>query len=236
MFFIIFILFIDPETNTDSLKGLIENNLNVSSVVELNDEYRRLRMFDSANIYLKKYEIQLGYEEQAQVNYLMGDNLLFNGELLSAREQYLKTVAKFSNAKYANEALERLHLLESARKDTVLSKKLVKSIYLYEIKEIKSAEDSLKSLVKTGVGDYALYYLSLVYFLKVDFNQALSALEQLNKDFPAHRIHQAKLLMAEVYIRMGKETEGRKMLEELIIKHPNSPVAVKARELLRYLR
>jgi len=236
MFFIIFILFIDPETNTDSLKGLIENNLNVSSVVELNDEYRRLRMFDSANIYLKKYEIQLGYEEQAQVNYLMGDNLLFNGELLSAREQYLKTVAKFSNAKYANEALERLHLLESARKDTVLLKKLVKSIYLYEIKEIKSAEDSLKSLVKTGVGDYALYYLSLVYFLKVDFNQALSALEQLNKDFPAHRIHQAKLLMAEVYIRMGKETEGRKMLEELIIKHPNSPVAVKARELLRYLR
>ncbi len=230
--FVIYFLFAENNTNIDSLKILFEKNPNIFLMIELNRAYLSLRMFDSANTYLKKYENQFGFEEQAQLNYLMGDNLLFKGNLLSAREQYLKTAARFSSANYANEALERLHLMESARKDTMLLKKLIAGIYLYEIKDIKSAEDSLKNLVKTPIGDYALYFLSLVYAFKGEQNMVLSILEQLQKDFPAHRIHQAKLLLAETYIKIGKKAEGRKILEELVIKHPNSPTAIRAKAIL----
>lgn len=230
--FVIYFLFAENKTNIDSLKAQFENNPNLLLMIELNRAFLYLRMFDSANTYLKKYENQFGFEEQTQLNYLMGDNLLFKGNLLSAREQYLKTAARFSSAIYANEALERLHLMESARKDTMLLKKLVAGIYLYEIKDIKSAEDSLKNLVKTPIGDYALYYLSLVYALKGEQNMVLSTLEQLQNDFPAHRIHQAKLLLAETYIKIGKKSEGRKILEDLVIKHPNSPTAIRAKVIL----
>lgn len=230
--FVIYFLFAENKTNIDSLKAQFENNPNLLLMIELNRAFLYLRMFDSANTYLKKYENQFGFEEQTQLNYLMGDNLLFKGNLLSAREQYLKTAARFSSAIYANEALERLHLMESARKDTMLLKKLVAGIYLYEIKDIKSAEDSLKNLIKTPIGDYALYYLSLVYALKGEQNMVLSTLEQLQNDFPAHRIHQAKLLLAETYIKIGKKSEGRKILEDLVIKHPNSPTAIRAKVIL----
>lgn len=234
--FLISILFTEINPNIDSLKILFEKKTDFQALVELNRVYQNLKMFDSANIYLKKYENQYGSEEQAQLNYLIGDNLLFKGELLPAREQYLKTVARFSSANYANEALERLHLMESARKDTILLKRLARVIFLYEIKDTKSAEDSLKNLIKTVVGDYALYYLALVYASKGEQNMVLSTLEQLEKDFSGHRIHSAKLLMAETYFRLGKKLAGKKMLEELVIKYPNSPSAIRARELLKQLK
>ncbi|MEO0190950.1 MAG: hypothetical protein ABIL18_08210, partial [candidate division WOR-3 bacterium] len=145
---------------------MIEINPDYHCILELNNAYRRSWLFDSANNYLKKYEDRFGFEEQAEFNYLIGENLFFKGELLSAREQYLKTAAKYSNAKYANDALERLYLFESARKDTLLLKKLGKVINLYEIGELKPAEDSLRNLIKTVIGDYALYYLALVYYQK----------------------------------------------------------------------
>ncbi len=234
---ILFFILSSTELNThiDSLKTLLEQSLNFQDLLELNNAYQHLRMFDSANIYLKKYENKFGFEEQAQLIFLIGDNLLFKGELLSAREQYLKAVAKFSSAKYANEALERLYLLESARKDTLVLKRFLHSVYLYEIREIKMAEDSLKALIKTTAGEYALYYLSLIYVSRNELGKALSALEQLNADYPENQIYHAKLLMAEIYQKNGKEKEARKLLEDLIVKHPNSPAAIRARELLKNL-
>ncbi len=227
---IVLILFLGP---IDSLKNLIEVKHEYLYLIELNEAYRRLGLFDSANDCLKKYENRFGFEEQAEINYLVGENLFFKGELLASREQYLKTVARFSNARYANEALERLHLLESARKDTTLLKRLIKSIYWYEINNLQTSEDSLKKLTKTHLGDFALFYLSLVYVKRNEFNQALAALEELKKEFPANRIHRAKILVAEIYIKMGKEQEGIKLLEELVVKYPNSPVGIKAKEILK---
>ncbi len=232
---ILFIILSSTEliTHIDSLKCRLEQNLNFQELLKLNNAYQHLKMFDSANVFLKKYENRFGFEEQAQLNFLIGDNLLFKGEPLSAREQYLKTVARFSSAKYANEALERLYLLESARKDTVALKRLLHAVYLFEIRETEMAEDSLKALIRTVAGEYALYYLSLVYVAKNELGKALSALEQLNVDYPKNQIYQAKLLMAEICHRSGRKKEARKLLEDLIVKHPNSPAAIRARELLK---
>ncbi len=219
----------------DSLKSLIAHNSDFSLITELNNRYIRSGMFDSANVYLKKYEGRYAFEEQAQMNYLMAENFLFKGDLQSARDQYLRTVARFSNARYANEALDRLHLFESTRKDTVVLKRFIKAIYFYETGEINRAEDSLKVLVNSTVGDYALYSLALVYQLRKDHNQALSALEQLEKDFPANRIHEAKILIAEIYFELGRVKEARKILEGIIVKNPSAPISIKAREILRNL-
>ncbi|MGB9720285.1 MAG: tetratricopeptide repeat protein [bacterium] len=236
IFSVFLVIVVQQNSAIDSIKNLIEDNQNFTLIIELNDNYRKLEMFDSANAYLKKYENQYESEEQAQLNYLIAENLFFKGELLLAREQYLRTVAKFSNARYANEALERLYLFESARKDTVLFKKLIRSIYHYEIRKLKMAEDSLRALVNTSIGGYALYYLALIHNDKKEFGHALSALEQLNKDFPANRIHQAKILTAEIYYEIGKKKEAVKLLEELVVKYPNAPIGIKARELLKHAR
>ncbi|MCX7994346.1 MAG: tetratricopeptide repeat protein [candidate division WOR-3 bacterium] len=222
-------------TSLDSLQNLLAADFKFKYIIESNSAYLKAGLFDSACSFLKKYESWLGFEEQAQINFLMGDNLFFKTDLFAAREQYLKTVAKYSNAKYANDALERLHLFESARKDTVMLKRLARGIYLYEIKELKLAEDSLKNLIKTDIGDYALYYLALVYNQKDEYNQALSAIEQLQKDFPASRIHQARLLVAEIYLKIGKEKEAVKILEEMVVKHPNTPSGIRSKEILKKL-
>jgi tetratricopeptide (TPR) repeat protein len=227
------IIFLLLSVSLDSLKLLIENTKDFNCLLKLNDEYRRLGLFDTANKYLKNYEKLFGFEEEAQLNYLIGENLFFKCALLNAREQYLITVARFSNARYANESLERLHLFESARKDTILLKKLARSIYFYEIKDFKHSEDSLKALIKTSIGDYALYYLSLIYYQNKNFDQALSALEELHRDFPANRIHQAILLKAEIYFSIGRERDGIKILQDIIIKKPNSPIGIRAREILK---
>jgi tetratricopeptide (TPR) repeat protein len=230
---LLIILFQLNSSEIDSLKNLIAHNPDFSLITALNNYYIRSGMFDSANVYLKKYEDRYAFEEQAQLNYLMAENFLFKGDLQSARDQYLRTVARFSNARYANEALDKLHLLESTRKDTVVLKRFIKAIYSYETGEINLAEDSLKILVNSTVGDYALYYLAMVYHHRKDHNQALSALEQLKKDFPANRIHEAKILIAEIYFELGKEKDAKKILEEIIVKDPSGPISIKAREILR---
>ncbi|MEO0161928.1 MAG: tetratricopeptide repeat protein, partial [candidate division WOR-3 bacterium] len=145
------------------------------------------------------------------------------------------TVAKYPNARAANDALERLHLFESVRNDTTTLKRFARAIYLYEIKDWESAQDSLKNLSRTGIGDYAWYYLALIYEKRGEYNQALSALEQLIRDFPASRIHQTRLLVAEIYLKTGKKKEGVKILEELVVKYPNLPVGIRAKERLKNL-
>lgn len=233
---IVFFIFLQLLTPIDSLKHLVEKEFSFNHIIELNRSFIKSRLFDSANTYLSKYAERFDKEAQAHLNYLIGDNLFFKTELVSAREQYLRTAARFSNTRYANNALERLYLFESSRRDTLLLKRFARAIYLFEINDLRLAEDSLKNLIKTTIGDYVLYYLSLLYTQKNEYHQALSALEQLSKDFPASRIYQAKILTAEMNFKIGREKEAVRILEDLVIKYPNLPVGIRARETLSRLK
>jgi len=233
--FSIFFLISDVEfrTKIDSLENLIAQKPQLSLILELNNLYRQAEKFDSGTIILRKYEDVMLPKERPYLIYNIGENYLFAGKLLDAREHYLETTARFSKSEIANEALERLYLIEVARKDTILLKRLARSICAFEMENLKAAEDSLKNLLKTSLGDYAYFYLALVYNKKGEFPLALGALDELNKNSPNHSIHKAYLLYAEINLKLGNKKKTKEILEELIIKMPQTIYSVQAKELLK---
>lgn len=233
MIFILFIITAELQPKIDSLKNLIKNNPQLNLILELNNLYRLSAKFDSGNIVLKEYEKNARPEQRPYLIYNIGENSLFAGKILEAREKYLETVARFSKSEIANEALERLYLIEIGQKDTTLLKRLAKSICLFETAQLDIAEDSLKGLLKTSLGDYSYYYLALVYNGKGDLPLALSALGELNKNSPEHKIHKATFLAAEINLALGNKKNAQKILEDLIIIEPNSIYGVRAREMLK---
>ena len=85
------------------------------------------------------------------------------------------------------------------------------------------------------IGALAYYDLALLYMRKDDLSQALSSLKELNKSFPSHKIHNAVLLLAEIYLQLNDEKEARGILEDLIVKAPASIYAVQARQMLKQI-
>ena len=231
--FVFFNLTID--TKIDSLKASIHQNPRLETIIELNKCYF-LAERDSLGIaLLKEYSNRLGGHADALIALNLGDDYLYTGEILKARNEYLRLVNRYSGSEFANDGLERLYMIERARTDTMRLKILGYSIFLYESEQTEQALDSLKPLIKTRLGDYALYYIALTYIKRDDLGQALSALDDLNSLFPDHKVHNAILVQAEVYIGLGKVKEARTILEQLIVRAPSSIYAVKARTLLESL-
>lgn len=231
---ILLFIFLSLELNTkiDSLNIVVKRNPQLLPVIELNRCYF-LAGKDSLGIeLLKKYSNRLGAYADALIALHLADDYLYTGDILKARNEYLKLVNHYSGSEFANDALEKLYMIEKARADKAKLKSLGYSIFLYQSDQTDAALDSLKPLIKTRLGDYALYYLALTYIKIDDLAQALSALENLNSLFPDHKIHNAILFQAEVYIGLDKKKEARAILEELIVRAPNSIYAVKARLLL----
>ena len=181
---------------------------------------------------LTDYYDRLGTYANASIALHLADDYLYTGDILKARSEYLSLVNRYPDSEFANDALEKLYMIEKARADTLKFKSLGYAIFLLHSGQIDAARDSLKPLVKSKLGDYALYYLALTFIKLDDLPQALTALADLNSLFQEHKIHNAILLQAEVYIDLDKIKEARKILEELIVRAPNSIYAVKARALL----
>jgi tetratricopeptide (TPR) repeat protein len=231
---ILFILFLslDLSAKIDSLESVVSQYPQLASILELNMCYF-LAGKDSLGIeLLKKHYDRLDAYANASMSLYLAHDYLYTGDILKARNEYLKLVSRYASSEFANDALERLYMIEKVRIDTVKFKSLGYSIFLYESDQLDAALDSLKTLIKTPLGDYALYYLALTYMKMDDLAQALSALDELNSSFADHKIHNAIILQAEIYIDLDKIKEARTILEELIVRAPNSIYAVKARALL----
>ncbi len=229
---IIIFFFFQFQSPVDSLKAIFSQKQDIDLLIQINNLYRLADKFDSANIFLKECERYIEKDRFPLLSFLIAENLFFAGEILNAREKYLGVVARFSNNEVANNALERLYLIEMARKDTVALKGLARAICLIETDQLDSAEKSLKDLINGAIHEYALYYLALCYYKKDELNLALAILKDLDKDFKNHKIYPSKFLLAETYIKLKLYKEARKVLEDLIVAEPNSAWAVRARQML----
>ena len=223
------------DTKIDSLEISVQTNPQLSSIIELNKYYFLAGKDDLGIALLKEYSNRLGGHADALIALNLGNDYLYTGEILKARNEYLRLVNSYSGSEFANDGIERLYMIERARTDTVRLKTLGYAIFLYESDQTEQALDSLRSLIKTRLGDYALYYIALIHMKLDDLGQALSALDDLNTQFPDNKIHNAILVKAEVYIGLGKTKEARTILEQLIVRAPKSIYAVKARTLLETL-
>jgi TolA-binding protein len=231
LFCLLFIL--GSDTTVDSLKSILEQNPNMLAVIELNKRYLQRDEFDNGIVLLEKYESEFTQAEQPLLMYVLANNYFFAGKVVQAREEYMKLISRFPHSEIANDALERIYLIEEARKDTILLKKLAYSICLLETEQFTRVTDSLKVLLKTTVGPYAYYYLALLYYTDDELALALATIQELNKSFPEHTIAPAFLLLAEIHLKLGTKNEAQKILENLIIKNPSSIYALRARQMLQ---
>lgn len=230
---ILFLL--STDSTIDSLKALLAQRPQLPIVLELHNEYLSNQDFDSALQLLQLYETRFGSHERVTVSLLLGDTYLFSGDILSAREKYLRTVIRDPRSEYANNALEMLYLIETARDDTVALKRLGRALCFFQTQQYETAQDSLKQLLKTNIAPYAFYYLARIYEEQDNVPLAIGTLQQLNEMYPDHTIHSAYLYLAELYRRSDKSELAREILEEVMVGAPHSIYAVRAREMLSAL-
>jgi tetratricopeptide (TPR) repeat protein len=205
------------------------------SLVELNRRFCSEGRFDEAVKMLGACEEYAPVGEKGMINYLIAEDHLFAGKIIDARQHYLMTAARFSGTAIANDALDRLYLIEVCRRDTALMKRLVRALCCQETSRLVEAEESLKILIPTALGDYALYFTALNFEAQNRIPLALSALHELAAKFPGHTIHAAGLLAARLQVQLKNYKAAGAILESLIVEKPETIYAVQARAMLKEL-
>lgn len=232
IFSIILLILYTGATIEDSLLLELDKNTSMKTIEALNTYYVQHDEYNKATILLEEYENKVDWNEQAVICLLIADNLLYRGSLLGARDKYLLVVSRYTKSPAANDALERLYMLESARVDTFTLKRLTYALSRLYCEQWDVAEDSLKQLLDTPLTLLVYYHLALLYEKICDMPLALSTLDALEQRCPAHNLLSVPLLRAEIYIASEKFDQACTILEDLIIKYPQSIYAVRARSLL----
>lgn len=230
------VVFTDPVMVADSLHAELDKEIRMSTIEALNQWYVQQGNYGGALALLRTYENDVSWNDQAVIHVLIGDNLLYAGSLLPAREEYITVVSRYTKSGAANDALERLYLLETARIDTLALKRLVHALSRIYAQQWAIAEDSLKILLETRVGIQAYYYLAMLYRNTGDIPLALGALDALMRKYSDDQNLNVPLLRAELYILSDRTEQARAILEDLIIQYPRSIHAVRARALLTSLQ
>jgi FimV-like protein len=174
-------------------------------------------------------------DERPRLAFQLAENHLYQGRFLLARDKYLETVARYARSSVANDALERLYLLESGRKDTLLLYRLVRALS-FRPGNPAQCRDSLKGLLSTAAADQAYYYLGQVLEELGDPAAALAAYAELERNFPDHNFHRVPLREAQIYIQLGDKKKAREILENLLVRDPASMYAGRAREMLKKIK
>jgi tetratricopeptide (TPR) repeat protein len=170
--------------------------------------------------------------DRSRIRFELGNVFMYAGEIAKAYDTYLHLMGRYPQQEIANDAAERLYLIETVRDDTVLMKRLANVVRLYEIGRCDEAVDSSRVLLRSRVGAHAYYYLALAYRSKGDLSLTLSALDEMNARYTDHKIYEAFFLQASVYMIAGEVDEAREILEDLIVSAPNTIYAYRARQKL----
>jgi FimV-like protein len=231
---ILFLLLVtaDLQVRIDSLNRLIKNEPRSELVLQLNRLFLQAGQPDSGTALLFRFEPVVTAEERPEIAFQLAENLLYRGRFLDARDKYLETVGRYARSSRANDALERLYLLESGRRDTLLLCRLARALSLRP-DDPAQCRDSLKNLLSTPVADQAYYYLGQVLEDLGDPPAALAAYAELEQKFPGHNFHRIPLREAELYIKLGDKKKAREILESLLVRDPASMYAGQAREMLK---
>lgn len=221
------------EARIDSLENSYAQHRQIETLLEITKCYIAIGEYHKSIELLKANERYFGKDsEKARLMFANGSVYLFAGEIVKAHEMYLRLMSSYPKLDIANDAAERLYMIETAQDDTVQLKRLVNLVRLFEIGQDRLAIDTAKELLETSVGAYAYYYLALAYRSMKDLPLALSALVELNKVYPEHRVMEAYFLMSDVYLALDKMKDAREILEYLIVREPNTIYAVRARQKL----
>lgn len=233
MIIVYFLLLADPTYDVDSLEAALAREVRLPTVLALNTCYLRRGEYTRALELMADSEKKLPPADRPVIVFHRGDNYLFAGGILEAREAYLGLVADYPSTDIANDALERLYLIEKNRKDMLLLKRLTRAMGLAYTAQYSAAEDSLRLLIPTDVGIYAYIFLAHAYTEQGELPLALGVFDELHAHLPDHTVDQARIAHSMLYLQAGDTLHARDILEDMVIKNPQSLFADRARELLR---
>lgn len=220
-------------TRIDSLESVLAQTRQIETLVELTTCYIATGEYQKGIESLRKNERFFSKEvDKSIIIYQQGNVFMFAGEIVKAHETYLGLLSRYPQLEIANDAAARLYMIEIARDDTVSLHRLINVVRFYETGQYTLAADSARALLKSTVGAYAYYHLALAYQGLDDLPLALGTLEELNRVHKGHRIFEATLLQADVYMLLGKSGDAEEVLEDLIVREPNTIYALKARQKL----
>jgi tetratricopeptide (TPR) repeat protein len=230
---ILLFLLLNTEARIDSLEKAFAQNLQIETLLALNECYLVTDQYQKSMALLGQNERHFKNDlDKSRIRFELGNVFMFAGEIAKAHETYLGLVGRYPQLDIANDAAERLYLIETVRGDTVQMKRLINVVRLYEIGRYEETVDSARVLLKSAVGAYAYYYLALAYRGKGDLTLTMSALEELNERFPGHKIYEAVFLQASVYSILGELESAEEVLKDLIVREPNTIYAYRARQKL----
>jgi len=233
---ILLFLLVTIEARIDSLEHAFAQNRRIEIMLELSECYITTGQFHKSMTLLGQNERYFPKDaDKSRIMYQLGNVFLFVGEVNKARDTYLQLMSRYPRLDIANDAAERLYIIETARDDTVQLKRLGNVIRLYETEQYAAAVDSARILLKSTVAPYAYLYMALAYRSLGDLTLTLGVLEEMNEKFPEHRVHEAILLAADVYMVLGKRKDAEEILKDLIVREPNTIYALKARQKLEKL-
>ncbi len=233
MIIVFFLLFNDLTCNIDSLEAALANETRLSTVLALNTCYLRRGDYDKGLELLSRVEEQLPPEDRPSIDLQRGDNFLFSDKPLDAREAYLKLVSEHPHDERANDALERLYLIEKTRKNMSLLKRLTRAMGLAHTRQYRLAEDSLLALIRTDNSGYAHTFLAQVYIEQDKVPLALTTFTALAAKFPDHTLDHARIAHGTLYLQTGDTLNAKAVFEDVILRDPGSLYADRAREILR---
>lgn len=216
----------------DSLQHLLFRPAPLETVEQLVRHYRAAGLPDSAGAVLTRYSRVAPKEQQAELALWIADDRLFALQFAEARDAYTQVVMRYPAHDLANDALERLFLLEEGGRDTLALQRLARALGLFAAGFAATALESLQLVTATRLGDHALYHQALIHRAGGASETALACLDVLALKFPSSRLHHARLLKAELLIQTGRLDRARDLLEEIVIAAPNSVCAAQARALL----
>ncbi len=233
---ILIFLVLSIESRIDSVEKAFAENREIQTLLELSKCYITAGDYHKSMELVKKHERHFTKEiDKARLMYESGSVYMFAGEIAKAHDIYLRLIGTYPKSDIANDAAERLYLIEAARDDTVALHRLVNLVRLFETEQHEVAVDTAKKMLKTQVGAYAYYFLALTYNAMGDLPMALGTLVELNREYAQHDIIAALLFQADLYVTLEKTKEARKVLEDLIVREPNTIYALKARQRLKEL-
>jgi FimV-like protein len=235
MILILLLAVVDLQSQIDSLNRLIINDPRPGLILQLNRLFARSGQPDSGTALLARYEPVVKPEERPEITFQLAENHLYQGRFLLARDKYLETVGCYARSALANDALEKLYMVESGRRDTLLLLRLVRSL-ARRAENPAACRDSLKGLLSTAAADQAYYYLGQVLEELGDPAAALAAYAELERNFPDHNFHRVPLREAQIYIQLGDKKKAREILENLLVRDPASMYAAQAREMLKKIQ
>ncbi len=196
---ILCLLMLNIAYGCDSLEKAFDQDPRIETLLELSRCHVAEQEFHMSMEVLKTHGARFDDDTaKALIMYETGSVYMFSGDIVKAHETFLRLISGYAAFDVANDAADRLYLIESARDDTIQLKRLINVVRLFETGQHARASDSAKGLLNTAVGPQAYYYLALAYREMGDLPQCLGPLAEMKKEYPAHALRGAVLLEAEI--------------------------------------